>query len=92
VTLEEAKQFLGRFKRYESRDHYFGDREIVWVDDDEEEVAGGYFGGGSRSVWINEEHGGGSFEGNEAAELVVQGRSAVIGRNDETGPDYYAGA
>jgi hypothetical protein len=91
MTLEEAKQFLGRHKRYESRDHYFGDREIVWVDEDEEEVAGGYFGGGSKSVWIHEEHGGGSFEGDEAKELVTFGKSVVIGRNDETGPDDYTG-
>jgi hypothetical protein len=91
MTFEEAKQFLARCKRIENRDHYFGDREVYWTLDDEE-VAGGYFGGSDKSVWIHEDQGGGSFEGNEAKELVTFGQSVVIGRNDETGPDHYAGA
>jgi hypothetical protein len=91
MTFEEAMKFLARCERIESRDHYFGDREVYWTLDDEE-VAGGYFGGSDKSVWIHEDQGGGSFEGEQAKQLVAQGRSVVIGRNDETGPDNYAGA
>jgi hypothetical protein len=90
LTFEEAMKLLGSCKRYESRDHYFNDREVYWSRGDSE-VAEGYFGGGSGSVYIHEEFGGGSFIGEEARELATRGSDPEIGRNDETGPDFYAG-
>lgn len=92
LTLQDAIKLLGRCTRYESRDHAFGDREVFWRDIDGEEVADGYFGGGSANVYIHEQFGGGAFEGSDARNLVQCGRDSVIGRNDETGPDYYEGA
>lgn len=90
-TFEDAKKFLNLCHRLELRDHAFGDREITWTLLDVE-VAGGYFGGGSREVWIDQEHGGGSWTGQEASELVVCGKIDRVERNDETGPDFYEGA
>ena len=92
MTFEEAKQFLAKCKRMESRDHTFGDREVYWTKDDVE-VADGYFAsGGIASVYVFTEQVGSSFRGEEARELVKCGVDVVIGRNDETGPDRYMGA
>jgi len=90
LTFEEAKNLLGMCKRYESRDHAFNDREVYWRRNGEE-VADGYFGGGTGEVYIHEEFGGGTFIGEEARALVARGIDPEIGRNDETGPDFYAG-
>ena len=93
LTFEEARDFLNKCRRWELRDHAFGDRELTWVlGSDDDEVAGGHFGGGSREVWISEEHGGGRFAGDEARELSHCGRIETISRNDETGPYDYRGA
>jgi hypothetical protein len=93
MTFEEAKEILGRCERLESRDHYFGDREVYWVLDDRD-VADGYFGGGTASVYINAEDDSdrGEFHGEEARELAKCGAKVTIGRNDEVGPDEYRGA
>jgi len=90
MTFEQAKNLLGMCRRLENRDHYFSDREVYWKRG-ESEVAEGYFGGGEASVYILEEFGGRAFSGQEALDLSKCGASAVIGRNDETGPDYYGG-
>lgn len=90
LTFAEAMNLLGLCRRYESRDHAFNDREVFWRRD-EIEVADGYFGGGTASVYIHADFGGGTFYGDEARKLVERGSSAVIGRNDETGPDDYRG-
>ena len=90
LTVEEAAALLSRCKRFESRDHAFNDREVYWRLG-EAEVAEGYFGGGSGEVYIHEEYGSGTFTGDEARMLVQRGQDPQIGRNDETGPDFYAG-
>ena len=90
MTFAEAKNLLGLCKRFESRDHFFSDREVFWKRAGRE-VAEGYFGGGSADVYIHEEYGGRSFHGQEAKELVKCGKEVEIGRNDEVGDDIYGG-
>jgi hypothetical protein len=90
MTFEQAKNLLGMCKRFELRDHAFGDREVYWKREDVE-VGEGYFGGGSSEVYINEEFGGVTFRGEEARALSKCGIDVTIGRNDETGPDIYRG-
>ena len=90
LTFEQASNLLGMCQRGELRDHAFGDRELFWVRSGVE-VASGYFGGGKMEVWINEDFGGGTFEGEEAKKLSVRGSNVKIERNDETGPDRYDG-
>jgi len=96
--FEIAKALLSKCVRYESRDHYFGDREVYWVleeDDKKTDIADGYFGGGTATVHIMEsavDADLATFHGTQARELAKCGSKTVIGRNDETGPDQYRGA
>lgn len=91
MTLEYASNLLGMCKRFELRDHAFGDRELCWFRE-EVEVADGYFGSGGCEVHIHAEFGGGgSFIGEAAKQLATRGKEAVYERNDETGPDDYRG-
>lgn len=96
MTFEQAKKFLEQCVRYELRDHYFGDREVVWKRaENGEDVADGYFGGGSNTVYIMEDAVDFDlvqFTGQEARELGKCGRVAHIERNDTAGPDYYEGS
>lgn len=98
MTFEEAKKFLNECVREESRDHYFGDREIYWrkeIDGEMVDVADGYFGPGSRQVWIMDpkvDMDRSEFTGEQAKELASCGKVIFIGRNDMTGPEEYGGA
>lgn len=95
MKFDQAKQLLDKCIRYELRDHYFGDREVVWKRaENGEEVADGYFGGGENTVYIMEDATDmdrAQFTGHEARELGRCGRVVHIDRNDTTGPDYYEG-
>ena len=96
MTFEQARKFLSQCVRYELRDHYFGDREVVWKTAEHgEDVADGYFGGGENVVYIMEDavdFDRKVFTGHEARELSRCGRIVHINRNDTTGPDYYEGS
>lgn len=97
MNFDQAKEFLNECERGESRDHYFGDREIFWrkeINGEMVDVADGYFGGGIRQVWIMDptvDMDRDEFSGQHAAELAKCGKRAIISRNDETGPDEYRG-
>lgn len=94
--FEYAKWILEQCDRAESRDHYFGDREIYWTYNNTD-VADGYFGGGAADVWVLDitaptDQDRFAFHGEQARELSRLGKTVTIGRNDETGPDQYRGA
>lgn len=89
MDLEEAKAFLSTCKRWELRDHAFGDTEMGWSLGGED-VATGYFGGGNASVSIFGEGHRFHAEGEDAQQLRQCGLLKAVGRNDSTGPDEYA--
>ena len=92
MILLEAMAILGGARRYELRDHAFGDREITWITtgEDEKDVGSGYFSGscsevsvlGTNDTWT-------SFVGDEADELSKCGTLSSVERNDSVGPDTY---
>lgn len=85
MTIGEAIEFLSSCKRYELRDHAFGDREVTWIKDGIE-VADGYIGEAkSSSVTIAET----TFTGSDAIALGRLGTLASVERNDSTGPEEY---
>ena len=96
TEFEFAKELLALCDRFESRDHYFGDREVYWTYEGVD-VAEGYFGGGAADVWVLDvtaptDQDRYSFSGEQARQLSRLGKTVSIGRNDETGPDQYRGA
>lgn len=100
MDLEEAKKMLAICEKTESRDHYFGDREVDW-NFDGVNVATGYFGstGCSVSIYSYREDGEdseyeelGSFHDSDAYDLLDFFVTQTIGRNDEVGEDRYRGA
>lgn len=83
MNIDLAKKILNAATRYELRDHAFGDTEVTWMYKGWE-VGGGYFGG-TADVWIGDD----GFSGDEARTLRNCGKTLVVERNDETGPDNY---
>lgn len=83
ITLERAMEQLSACVRHELRDHYFGDREIYWIDDKHVTVAEGYEGNDGVSVYI----GGVTFKAEDARQLLSCGARGDIERNDTAGPD-----
>lgn len=90
MKIDRAREILNGAIRHELRDHAFGDTEVMWIVDGVE-VGGGYFGK-TEEVWVMGSDGekDGCFTGDYACRLRVCGKSSVIERNDETGPDNYA--
>lgn len=97
MDFETAKKLLSECTRLESRDHYFGDREVYW-EKDGQEIASGYFSREGRDVNVHTVYVDGTprysstFSDEQADELVKLGSSVDIGRNDSTGPNRYMGA
>lgn len=93
-----ALSIAGDVKVLESRDHYFGDREITFLIMDVE-IGGGYLSRDHKGIW---------FDDNELVPFDLRGwecenysfilqflksvKSKEIGRNDTEGEDRYRGA
>jgi hypothetical protein len=89
MNLEEAKELLNKYERYELRDHAFGDTEIDWINKgDQDPVAWGYFGSTGASVTVVWEDQSYEFVRQDAQDLRKCGNEH-ISRNDETGPETY---
>lgn len=91
TSFEEAKAFLDTCKRWELKDHAFGDMEVGWHLN-EVEVASGYFGGRLNGISIfnpttHDEVW--NCDGPAANNLRYAGTLSSSERNDSTGPDQY---
>lgn len=86
--FDDAKELLAKCKRFELRDHAFGDTEISWFLD-QVFVAEGYFAGGQATVCVMHTDCYAEFEKDEARELRKIGIEGGVERNDETGPEEY---
>ena len=103
ISFEQAEKILNGARRYELRDHAFGEREITWVVDEHigaSVIADGYSGSSGCFVTVYEPGGYDreangeevvktDFDGYEARKLLKCGLVGAIERNDSTGPDTY---
>lgn len=87
MTFDEAVELLNSCTRNELRDHYFGDKEVHWVDGNNQVVAEGYHSGGGGGVSVCFSNSGYTFTESECRILMRCGKLGLVERNDSMGDD-----
>lgn len=76
--IEEGRELLAQWHRYELRDRYFGDSEIEWLDDEGVCRASGYLGRTDALVIYNFH----SYESDEVIKLAYICKSNHLEYNE----------